>query len=206
VRQQREQISTCAVASGRMCASPPSPNAHLLTPLDVRDSHLTNGHHGSATINRRLPLRRCARVALVVMAVSASFGLAACGAIDDLRDGASRWFDVANPPGQPGGLYAVQLANTNPMTSPKKSLKNEASKALKTSKKKGKPASLGRSPRRPRTADQKLPTSHAVDAPKPQVTEPQSVQAQPAPLGLQPAPLGLRTFWPEAPPSGTFSR
>jgi hypothetical protein len=169
----------------------------------VRDSPLTKGHHGSATILRWLPVRRCARVALVVMAVFASFGLAACGAIDDLRDAASQRFDVAKSPGRPGELYATHLANTNPIFSPKKSSKHEASRALKTLKKKDKPAS-SRSPRRPRTADQKLPTSRVVDAPKPQVTEPH--QAQPAPMELQPAPLGLRTFWPEAPPSGTFSR
>jgi hypothetical protein len=174
------------------------------TPADaVRDSHLTKSHHGSATINRWSPVRGCVRVALVVLAVFVSFGIAACGTIDDLRDAASQRFDVAKSPGRPGGLYPAHLANTNPMTSPKKSLKHGASKALKTSKKKDKPAS-SRNPRRPRTADQKLPTSRAVDAPKPQVTEPH--QAQPALLELQPAPLGLRTFWPEAPPSGTFSR
>jgi hypothetical protein len=82
------------------------------------------------------------------------------------------------------------------MIPPKKSLKNEASKASKTSKKKNKPASKVQ---RPQTAEQKLPTSHTIEAPKPQGAEPQSVPSQPA-------PSGLRTLWPEPPPAGTFSR
>ena len=65
-------------------------------------------------------MRACARVALVLMAVSASFGLAACGAIDGLGDAVSRWFDVGKPPGGPqelsnspsggGGVHPPELA------------------------------------------------------------------------------------------------
>jgi hypothetical protein len=125
-------------------------------------------------------MRACARVALVLMAVSASFGLAACGAIDDPRDAVSRWFDVGKPPGGPGGFFADHLPNATPMIPPKKSLKNEASKASKTSKtsKKDKPASKVQ---RPQTAEQKLPTSHTIEAPKPQDAEPQSVRHLPTP-------------------------
>jgi hypothetical protein len=172
----------------------PSPNAQPLRPLEIvaRDSPLRKGHHGSATMNPRVSVRACARVALVLMAVSASFGLAACGAIDDLRDAVSRSFDVGRSPGRPG----VHLPNATPMIPPNKSLKNEASKASKTSKKKNKPASKVQ---RPQTAEQKLPTSHTIEAPKPQGAEPQSVPSQPA-------PSGLRTLWPEPPPAGTFSR
>jgi hypothetical protein len=145
-------------------------------------------------------MRACARVALVLMAVSASFGLAACGAIDDLRDAPSRWFDVGKSLGRPGGFFADHLPNATPMIPPKKSLKNEAkneaSKGSKTSKKKDKPA---RKVQRPQTAEQKLPTSRTIEAPKPQAAEPQSVPSQPA-------PSGLRNLWPEAPPAGTFSR
>jgi hypothetical protein len=138
-------------------------------------------------------MRACARVALVLMAVSASFGLAACGAIDDLRDAPFRWFVV---PGRPGGFFADHLPNKTPTIPPKKSSKNEASKGSKTSKKKDKPA---RKVQRPQTAEQKLPTSRTIEAPKPQAAEPQSVPSQPA-------PSGLRNLWPEAPPAGTFSR
>ena len=100
-------------------------------------------------------MRACARVAFVLMIVSAGFGLAACGAIDDLRDAVSRWFDVGKPPGRPGGFFADHLPNATPMIPPKKSLKNEASKASKTSK--------------------------TIEAPKPQAAEPQSVRHLPTP-------------------------
>jgi hypothetical protein len=130
------------------------------------------------------------------MAVSASFGLGACGAIDDLRDAASRWFDVGKSPGRAGGFFADHLPNATPTIPPKKSLEKKASKASKTSKKKGKPASKVH---RPQTAKQKLPTSHTIDAPKQQAAEPQSVPSQPA-------PSGLRSLYPEPPPADTFSR
>jgi hypothetical protein len=72
-------------------------------------------------------------------------------------------------------------------------LKNEASKA---SKKKDK---LATKVHRPQTAEHKPPTSHTIAAAKPQRAELQSVPPQPA-------PAGLRSLYPDAPPSGTFSR
>ena len=47
-------------------------------------------------------MRAYARVALVLMAVSASFGLAGCGLIDDLKDAVSRWFDIGKTKKLPG--------------------------------------------------------------------------------------------------------
>ena len=38
-------------------------------------------------------MRACSRVALVLMALSASFGLAGCAAIDDLKFAIAQWFD-----------------------------------------------------------------------------------------------------------------
>jgi hypothetical protein len=142
-----------------------------------------------STIDLWVSMRACARVALVLMAVSASFSLAACGAVEDLRDVASRWFDVGSP-GRPGS--ADTPPHAPPMTIHEKSLKNEASNA---SKKKDK---LVNKVHRPQTAEQKLQTSHTIEATKPQRAELQSVPSQ---AGSS----GLRTFWPEAPPSGTFS-
>ena len=135
-------------------------------------------------------MRAYARVALVLMTVSASLSLAACGAIDDLRDTVSRWFDVGSP-GRPGSADA--LPHATPVIPPEKSLKNEASRA---SKKKDK---LATKVHRPQTAEQKLPTSHTIEAAKPQRAELQSVPSQPA-------PAELRTLYPDAPPAGTFSR
>jgi hypothetical protein len=72
-----------------------------------------------------------------------------------------------------------------------KSLKNEASRASKKDK-------LATKVHRPQTGEQKLPTSHTIEAAKPQRAELQSVPSQPA-------PEGLRSLWPDAPPAGTFS-
>ena len=41
-------------------------------------------------------MRACSRVALVLMALSASFGLAACAAIDDLKFVIAQWFESAS--------------------------------------------------------------------------------------------------------------
>jgi hypothetical protein len=120
------------------------------------------------------------------MAVSASFGLAGCGSIDDLKDTISRWFDIGKFPGGRGGVFPD---DATPMVPSEKMPKEEASKA---SKKKDKPA------QRPQTvALPKKPDS--TDAVRPQGTEAQSPPSQPE-------PLRLRTLWPEAPPAGTFSR
>ena len=127
-------------------------------------------------------MRACARVALVLVAVSASIGLAACSAIDDLKAAVSRWFDVGKSPGGREGVFTDDLPHTTPMIPPKKPLKKEASKA---SKKKDKSKV-----QRPQTVEKKLPTEAA---------KPQSVPSQLA-------PSQLRTLWPEAPAPGTFSR
>ena len=133
----------------------------------------------------------CARVALVLVAVSASIGLAACSAIDDLKAAVSRWFDVGKSPGGRGWVFTDDLPDTTPMIPAEKPLKKEASKA---SKKKDKSKV-----QRPQTVEKKLPTSDSTQAAKPQGAEPQSVPSQPA-------PSRLRTLWPEAPAAGTFSR
>ena len=136
-------------------------------------------------------MRACARVALVLVAVSTSIGLGACSAIDDLKAAVSRWFDVGKSPGGRGGVFTDDLPNTTPIIPPEKPLKKEASKASKKEDKS--------KVQRPQTAEKKLPTSDSTRAAKPQGAEPQSVPSQSA-------PSQLRTLWPEAPAPGTFSR
>jgi hypothetical protein len=136
-------------------------------------------------------MRACARVALVLVAVSATIGLAACSAIDDLKAAVSRWFDVGKSPGGRGGVFTDDSPGTTPMIPPEKPLKKEASKA---SKKKDRSKA-----QRPQTVEKKLPTSDSTQTAKPQGAEPQSVPSQPT-------PSQLRTLWPEAPAPGTFSR
>jgi hypothetical protein len=75
-------------------------------------------------------MRACARVALVLMAVSASFGLAGCGSIDDLKDAVFRWFDIGKTPGG-RGAFAEDLPDVAPMIPAKKPSRKEASKASK---------------------------------------------------------------------------
>jgi len=133
-------------------------------------------------------MRACARVALVLVAVSASIGLTACSVIDDLKAAVSRWFDAGKSPGGRGGVFTDDLPDTTPMIPPEKPLKKEASKKKDKSK-----------VQRPQTVEKKLPTSDSTEVSKPQRAEPQSVPSQPA-------PSQLRTLWPEAPAPGTFSR
>ena len=54
-------------------------------------------------------MRACARVALVLKAVSASFGLAGCGSIDDPKATISRWFDFGKFPRGRGGVFPDDL-------------------------------------------------------------------------------------------------
>jgi len=63
-------------------------------------------------------MRACARVALVLVAVSTSIGLAACSAIDDLKAAVSRWFDVGKSPGGRRGVFTDDLPDTTPMIPP----------------------------------------------------------------------------------------
>jgi hypothetical protein len=49
-------------------------------------------------------MRACSRVALVLMALSASFGLAGCAAIDDLKFAIAQWFESASFPDGRGVL------------------------------------------------------------------------------------------------------
>jgi hypothetical protein len=143
-------------------------------------------------------MRACTRVALVSMAVSASLGLAGCGAIDDLKDAMSRWLDSGNFLGGrgPGDLQDAALIPAE--KTPNEAASKAAKKQAKVSKKKNKPA---RKVQRPQTVDtpKKPPISNSTDAVRPQGVEPQSAPSDRA-------PLQLRTPFPEAPASETFSR
>jgi hypothetical protein len=137
-------------------------------------------------------MRACAGVALVLMAVSATFGLAGCAAIDDLRDTLSRWFDAAPFPGG-RGVIDNDVPETTPKSPPEKPLKTEATKASKT---KHKPA-------------RKLQQPQTAEPPKKPPIPDSTVGARPPDPAMESAPpkwMRLPTPWPEAPPPGTFSR
>ena len=128
-----------------------------------------------------------------LMALSASFGLAACAAIDDLKFVIAQWFESARFPDGRGVLPDNDLPNATPMIPPEKIPKQDATKP---SEKMPKPA---RKLQRPQTVkfQKKPPISDSTEAVRPEETEGQSAP---------PATLRLRTPYPEAPPPGIFSR
>ena len=75
-------------------------------------------------------MRACARVALVLMALSASFGLVGCAAIDELREAFLRWVESEKLPSA-RGLSADDLPEATPVIPPEKPSKKEASKPPK---------------------------------------------------------------------------
>jgi hypothetical protein len=136
----------------------------------------------------------CARVALVLMALSAGFGLAGCAAIDELREAFLRWVESEKLPSGPG-LFADDLPVATPVIAPEKPSKKAASKPSKQVK-------SARKLQRPQTVvlpPEKPPIPDSTEAGRPEGTEGQST---PSP----PAPPQLPSRWPAAPPSGRFSR
>ena len=73
-------------------------------------------------------MRACSRVALVLMALSASFGLAGCAAIDDLKFAIAQWFESARFPDGRGVLPDNDLPNAAPMIPPDKIPRQDATK------------------------------------------------------------------------------
>ena len=142
-------------------------------------------------------MRGRARAALVLMAVSASFGLAGCAAIDELKEAFSRWVESEKLPGGRDSSGA-DLPDATPVTAPEKPAKKEASRPPK------KQVKSARKPQRPRPQTvvlppEKPPIPDAAEAARPEDTEGQSAPAQPATPQL---PSRFR----EAPPPGRFSR
>jgi hypothetical protein len=137
---------------------------------------------------------RCARVALVLMALSASLGLAGCAAIDELREAFLRWVESEKlPSGR--GLSADDLPEATPVIPPEKPSKKEASKPskrVKSARKLQRPQPVVLPPEKP-------PIPDSTEAARPEGTEGKSAPPPPA------APQ-LPSRWPAAPPSGRFSR
>jgi hypothetical protein len=125
------------------------------------------------------------------MAVSASFGLAGCAAVDDLKSAISQWFETAKfPDGR--GVFFGDLPESTPVP-PEEIPKQDAPKP---SEKMAKPA---RKLQRPQIVklQKQSPVPDSTEAVPAEGTEGQSAP---------PATLRLRTPYPEAPPPGIFSR
>jgi hypothetical protein len=139
-------------------------------------------------------MRATARVALISMAVPASFGLAGCAAIDELKETFMRWVESEKLPSGPR-VFAEQLPEATTVVPPEKTPKEEPSKPAKKKDK------SGRKPQRPQTVahpPSRLPTPDTNQATRSEGTEGQSAPAPPPPRWL--------SRWPEAPPPGHFSR
>jgi hypothetical protein len=142
-----------------------------------------------------IPMRSCGRVALVLMVLSASFGLTGCAAIDELREAFLRWVHSEKLRSE-RGFSAEDLPDATPVIPPDIPPKKEATKPPK------KPVKSARKVQQPQTVvlpPQKPPIPDSTEASRPEGTEGQSA---PSP----PAPPRLPSRWPEAPPPGRFSR
>jgi hypothetical protein len=140
-------------------------------------------------------MRACARVALVLMVLSASFGLTGCAAIDELREAFLRWVESEKLPSE-RGLSADDLPDATPVIPPEKPSKKEATKPSK------RPVKSARKLQQPQTVvlpPEKPPIPDSTEALRPESTEGQS-----APSPSEPPQLPSR--WPKAPPPGRFSR
>jgi hypothetical protein len=136
-------------------------------------------------------MRACGRVALVLMVLSASFGLTGCAAIDELREAFLRWVESEKLP-----TGAGDLPDAAPTIPPEKPLQERSSQASKKTKK------AARKPPQPQIIAlprEKPPIPDSSEATRPEGTEGQSA---PSP----PTPPQLPSRWPPAPPPGRFSR
>ena len=141
-------------------------------------------------------MRASARIALVLMALCASFGLAGCAAIEDLKEAFLRWVESEKLPPAGRGPFADDLPDGTPVTPPEKPSKKEASKPSKkqveSAHKLQRPQTVVHPPTKPSIPD-------STETVRPEGTEGQS---QPS----QPVPTQLPSRWPKAPPPGRFSR
>jgi hypothetical protein len=135
----------------------------------------------------------CARIALISMTVSASFGLAGCAVINDLKVSISRWFDTVNFTGE-GEALPGNAPEAAPVIAPER-IPKEAAKAPKKKVK-----AAARKLQRPQTVV--LPPKKPPISDSPETARPGETEGQSAP----PASMRLRTPFPEAPPPGIFSR
>ena len=132
-------------------------------------------------------MRACARVALASIAVSASFSLSGCAAIEELKETFLRWVESEKlPSGR--GVSADELREATPVVPPEKTPKKP-------------------SKRHPQPKDARKLQRQAVVLPPKKPPVPDSTEAvRPEAALSPPTPRWLPSRWPEAPPPGRFSR
>ena len=137
-------------------------------------------------------MRACARVALASIAVSASFSLSGCAAIEELKETLFRWVESQKLPSE-GGVSADESEAT-PMVPPEKTPKE-------LSKRPPQPKDAARKPQRQTVVlpPKKPPIPDSTEAVRPEGTEGQSASSERTPRWLP-------SRFPESPPPGRFSR
>src|SRR5262245_7650088 len=134
-------------------------------------------------------MRAYGRVALVLMVLSASFGLAGCAAIEEIRQTFLRWVESER-----AGVVADELPEAAPVVPPEK--------PKEPTKRRPQPKNTARKLQGSRTValpPKKSPPPDITEAARPEGTEGQSAPSRRS----MPRWLGR---WPEAPPADRFSR
>ena len=146
-------------------------------------------------------MRACTRVALASIAVSASFSLSGCAAIEELKETFLRWIESQKLPSGPG-VSAGELPEATPVVPPDKTPVIPPEKTPKEpSKRHPQPKHAARKVQRQAVVlpPKKPPIPNSTDAVRQEGTEGQSAPSRSAPRWLP-------SRWPEAPPPGRFSR
>jgi len=140
-------------------------------------------------------MRACARVALASIAVSASFSLSGCAAIEELKETFLRWVQSEKlPSGR--SVSADELPEATPVVPPEKTPVLPPNKTPKgPSKRQPQPKHAARKPQRQTVVvpPKKPPIPDSTEAERPEGTEGQSAPSQPTTRWLP-------SRWPEAPP------
>jgi len=151
-------------------------------------------------------MRACARVALASIALSASFILSGCAAIEQLKETFLRWVESEKlPSGR--GVSADELPEATPVVPPEKTPKEPSKRhpQPKHAARKLQRQTVVLPPKKPPIPDsvvlrpKKPPVPDSTEAERPEGTEGQSAPSQPTLRWLP-------SRWPEAPPPGRFSR
>jgi hypothetical protein len=141
-------------------------------------------------------MRACARAALVLVVLSASFGLAGCAAIEEIRDAFLRWVESEKLPSE-GEVIVDEFPEATPVIPPEKP--KETKKQVKSARKLQRPQTVELPPLPP-LPPSKPPIPDSAEA----ATPPEDTGGRSAPS--QPVPRQLPSRYPEAPPPGRFSR
>jgi hypothetical protein len=139
-------------------------------------------------------MRDCSRVALASIAVSASFILSGCAAIEELKETFLRWVESQKLPSGRGVSADELPEKAIPVVPPEKTTKEPSKRhpEAKQAAHKLQRQTVVLPPKKP-------PIPDSTEAGRPEGTEGQSAPSERTPRWLP-------SRWPEAPPPGRFSR